>query len=124
VGKKQETGFGAVRENIRNRPPAMTPPRVVVPVQVKMEEINPPFNESNWQHMATFKFERTGFEETWGSTAPKDHWVRNTPNRPFGIGDNLFFVHPQYPNEVARLIGGGANEYGAYLFQKRGWEGR
>jgi len=111
---KQETGFGAIRENIKNRPLAMTPPKVG-PVQVKMEDIKPLFNESNWEHARTFKLDRINGEWYWsglGGEPMGDHWARTIPP---GEG---FFVHQAHPDEVVR-VAGMLPSLGVYLFKKR-----
>lgn len=89
-------------------------------IKFTMEKIVPAFNEKNWVHCASFKFERVGgFNGKWSTTAPAGHWTRNTPLQPFGVGEDMFFIDTEHPDEVVRLIGAGAHEYVAYLFRKK-----
>lgn len=113
---KHETGFGAIREEIKNRPLAMSPLKAVAgPVQVKMEDIRPPFGESNWDYVRAFKLDRINGEWYWsglGGEPMGDHWARTIPP---GEG---FFVHPTHPDELVR-IAGMLPSVGVYIFRKR-----
>jgi len=114
----RETGFEAVRNKILNRP--LGQPPLPGAKQIKQEHITPEFNEQNWIHVASFKFEKVGGARSpggWSSTAPKDHWSRELPN-PFGY-ESFFYVHPKYPDELARLVGAGAVEHVVYIFRRK-----
>jgi hypothetical protein len=103
-----------------NRPLGASPLQAKLPVRVKYEDINPSLNELSWQHIASYKFEKVGgpfSEGGWSSTAPKDHWSRQLPN-PFGF-DTHFYIHPEHPDELARVTGAGAVEHVVYIFRKK-----